>query len=45
LHLDDAKQYIDVVQVYSKLGSRNPIEDWGKLMRFEYNIGKDKKNG
>lgn len=43
LHLEEAMQYIDVVQVYSKLGSENPIEDWKKLMKFEYNLGKDKK--
>jgi hypothetical protein len=43
LHLEDAKQYIDVVQVYTKLGSENPEEDWEKLCRFQNNIGKDKK--
>jgi hypothetical protein len=43
LNLEDAKQYIDVVQVYAKLGSENPEEDWEKLIRFNYNLGKDKK--
>ena len=43
LHLEEATQYIDVEQVYSKLGSENPKEDWEKLIRFNYNIGKDKK--
>lgn len=43
LNLDDAMQYIDVEKVYSKLGSENPKEDWEKLIRFQYNIGKDKK--
>lgn len=43
LHLEEAMQYIDVEQVYSKLGSENPKEDWEKLIRFHYNLGKDKK--
>ena len=43
LAFDEAMQYIDVIQVYSKLGSENPIEDWEKLIKFEYNLGKDKK--
>jgi hypothetical protein len=43
LNLEDALQYIDVVQVYTKLGSENPKEDWEKLIRFNYNLGKDKK--
>ena len=43
LNLEDAKQYIDVVQVYTKLGSENPEEDWEKWMRFKNNLGKDKK--
>lgn len=43
LDLENAKQYIDVVQVYTKLGSKNPQEDWEKLIRFNYNLGKDKK--
>ena len=40
LDLEDAKQYIDVIQVYTKLGSENPEEDWKKwsnrifLIRF-----------
>lgn len=43
LHYEDALQYIDVVQVYSKLGSENPVEDWKQSLKFLYNIGKDKK--
>lgn len=43
LDLENAKQYIDVVQVYTKFGSKNPQEDWEKLIRFNYNLGKDKK--
>ncbi|MCB9018494.1 MAG: hypothetical protein H6544_07885 [Prevotellaceae bacterium] len=43
LHLEDARQYIDVIQVYTKLGSENPEEDWEKLMKFNNNLGKDKK--
>jgi hypothetical protein len=43
LHLEEAMQYIDVEEVYSKLGSENPKEDWKKLKRFHYNLGKDKK--
>lgn len=43
LHYEDALKYIDVEQVYSKLGSENPMEDWKKLIQFHYNIGKDKK--
>lgn len=43
LDLESAKQYIDVVQVYTKLGSKSPQEDWVKLIRFNYNLGKDKK--
>ena len=43
LYLEDAKQYIDVVQVYTKLGSENPEEDWEKSIRFNNNLGKDKK--
>lgn len=43
LDLEDAKQYIDVVQVYTKLGSENPEEDWKKLIMFNNNLGKDKK--
>lgn len=43
LQIDEAMQYIDVVQVYSKLGSKDPIEDWKKRIKFEYNLGKDKK--
>ena len=43
LHLEEAMQYIDVEQVYSKLGSENPKEDWEKLIKFQYNLGKDKK--
>lgn len=43
LHFEEAMQYIDVEQVYSKLGSENPIEDWKTLIRFNNNLGKDKK--
>ena len=43
LDLEDAKQYIDVIQVYTKLGSENPEEDWKKLIMFKNNLGKDKK--
>ena len=43
LHLEEAMQYIDVEQVYSKLGSKNPIEDWKTLIKFNNNLGKDKK--
>lgn len=43
LHLEDAMQYIDVEQVYSKLGSKNPKGDWEKWVRFKNNLGKDKK--
>ncbi|GHT25841.1 hypothetical protein FACS189430_12460 [Bacteroidia bacterium] len=44
LHYEEALQYIDVVQVYSTLGSENPVEDWKQSLKFLYNIGKDKKN-
>ncbi len=43
LDLENAKQYIDVAQVYTKFGSENPQEDWEKLIRFNYNLGRDKK--
>ena len=43
LFYDEAKQYIDVAQVYTKLGSENPEEDWKQWIKFQYNIGKDKK--
>ena len=43
LDLENAKQYIDVDQVYRKLGSENPQDDWEKQIRFFYDIGKDKK--
>jgi hypothetical protein len=43
LHYEDALQYMDVVQVYSKLRSENPVEDWKQSLKFLYNIGKDKK--
>ena len=43
LAFEEAIQYIDVIQVYSKLGSENPIEDWKTLIRFNNNLGKDKK--
>lgn len=43
LDLENAKQYIDIVQVYTKFGSENPEEDWKKLIRLENNLGKDKK--
>jgi len=43
LYFDEAKKYIDIVQVYKKIGSKNPEEDWKKLIKFQYNIGKDKK--
>ena len=43
LDFETAKQYIDVVQVYSNMGSKNPQEDWEKMLRFNYNLGKDKK--
>lgn len=43
LDLEEAEQYMDVVQVYSKLGAEKPVEDWKKLVRFNYNLGKDKK--
>jgi hypothetical protein len=43
LHFEEAMQYIDVFQVYTKLGSENPEEDWKKLLRFQNNLGKDKK--
>lgn len=41
LDIENAKQYIDVGQVYTKLGSENPQEDWEKLIRFKYNLGKE----
>ena len=41
LDLENAKQYIDVRQVYTKFGSENPQEDWEKLIRFKYNLGKE----
>ena len=44
MHLDNAMQYIDVEQVYSKLGSKNPKEDWIKMIKFHYDLGKGKKN-
>ena len=43
LDFDEAIQYIDVLQVYSKLGSENPEADWKELIKFQYNLGKDKK--
>jgi len=43
LAFDEAKQYIDVIQVYSRLGSENPETDWKELLKFQYNLGKDKK--
>lgn len=43
LNIEKAKQYIDVVQVYTKLGSKNPEEDWKKSIRFNYNLGQDRK--
>jgi hypothetical protein len=43
LAFDEAQQYMDVAQVYSKLGSKTPVEDWKQLMNFQYNLGKDKK--
>lgn len=43
LAFDEAMQYIDVIQVYSKLGSENPEADWRDLVKFQYNLGKDKK--
>ena len=43
LDFDNAKQYIDIVQVYTKFGSKRPEEDWKKLITFNNNLGKDKK--
>lgn len=43
LAFDEAIQYIDVIQVYSKLGSENPEADWKELLKFQYNLSKDKK--
>lgn len=43
LHLNEALEFIDVEQVYSRMGSKNPKEDWEKGLRFLYNLGKDKK--
>ncbi len=43
LDLESAKQYVDVDQVYTKLGSKNPQEDWEQLIRFNHKLGKDKK--
>jgi hypothetical protein len=43
LKYEEAKQYIDVVQVYTKLGSENPEEGWKEWLKFQYNLGKDKK--
>lgn len=43
IDIDVAMQYMDIVQVYSKLGSENPIEDWKKTIKFNYDIGKDNK--
>ncbi|MBP5317987.1 MAG: hypothetical protein J6Y77_01095 [Paludibacteraceae bacterium] len=43
LKFEKAQEYIDVIQVYSKLGSEQPMEDWKKMLTFNYNLGKDKK--
>ena len=43
LDLENLKQYIDVRQLYTKFGSENSQEDWERLIRFNYNLGKDKK--
>lgn len=43
LNYENALQYIDVVQVYSKLGSTDPVGDWKKVVDFHYKIGKDNK--
>ncbi len=43
LNFEEAKQYIDVVEVFTKLGSKSPQEDWEKWIRFQYYLGKDKK--
>ncbi|MBQ1699852.1 MAG: hypothetical protein II029_05215, partial [Bacteroidales bacterium] len=34
---------IDVARVYTNFGSENPQEDWEKMIRFNYNLGRDKK--
>ncbi len=41
--IETAKKYIDVDQVYTKLGSKTPQEDWEKFIRFQYNLGQDNK--
>lgn len=43
LHFDVAEQYMDVIQVYTRLGSENPYEDWENEMRLRDNLGKDNK--
>jgi len=44
LAFDKAKEYMDVVQVYSKLGSENPEADWREGFKTMHNIfGCDKK--
>lgn len=43
LAFEEAIQYIDVIQVYSKLGLENPEADWKEMIKLQYNLGKDKK--
>ena len=43
LAFEEAIQYIDVIQVYSKLGLENPESDWKRTIKLQYNLGKDKK--
>lgn len=41
LDYDKAMEYIDVNQVYAI--SEDPISDWKKMLKFYFNLGKDKK--
>lgn len=44
LKYDEAKNYIDVIQVYSKYSqSQDPEKEWKDLMQFNYNLGEDPK--
>ncbi len=43
LAFDEAMQYIDVIQVYSKRGAENPMEDWKSFIKFQHSLGRDKK--
>ena len=38
LAFEEAIQYIDVIQVYSKLGLENPESDWKRTIKLQYNL-------